>query len=205
MNSVRQTFKMASLMMAVFGALSLTACKKNDNSENSTVPAVRPIWTNCGNCAATIGQGIPGLIGVRSATTNENVLFSFDLIVSQQSGMVNWNDPKAILYYTGPVSLQGVLRVQSAGDVMVCYAPPGDYEIRPMSSSSISSGGVLSYGTFEAISQNGSRIIFRVGSSQIYNAQDPQGVSRNSQANRIAFNLILDQVNGSYCGPLATR
>ncbi len=203
MNQVKLTLKSALLVLA--SVVSLTACKKNDNSETSRVPNIQPFWANCNNCANNIGQPIPGLVGVRSSTTNENVLFSFDLVVDQRVANLNWNDPKAILMYTGPVSLQGALRVQSAGDIMVCNAPPGDYEIRPLSSSAISNGGVLQYGTFEAISGNGSRIIFRVGNSQIYNAQDPQGVSRNSQTNRIAFNLMLDQVNGIYCGQLSTR
>lgn len=186
--------------------LSFAACKKNDNSGAPPPPppvAITPQWQSCASCPGVIAQGFPGLVGVRSSTTNENVLFAFDLIVDQANTMVNWADPKAILYYTGPVALQGTLRVVAANDINVCNAPPGDYDIRPLTSSSVASGGILSYGTFEALGPT--RIVFRVGSSAIYNAQDPGGVSRNSQSNRIQFNLMLDSVNNIYCGPLATR
>lgn len=204
MKPLNQTFKIACVTLAAISALSLTACKKNDNSSAPVSANVYPNWQACASCAGAINQPFPGLIGVRSSTTNENVMFSFDIIVNQ-SPNVNWNDPKAILAYSGPVTLQGALRVASPGDYMVCNAPPGDYEIRPMNSSMLGVGGVLSNGTFEARSGNGSRIIFRIGQSAVYNAQDPQGVSRNSQTNRINLNMILDQVNGMPCGQLVTR
>lgn len=206
MNKMARTFQVACVTLVAALAMGLTACKKNDNSATSTVvpPTVAPNWVGCSACAGTIPQPYPGLIGVHSSTTNENVLISIDLIVNQATN-VNWNDPKAILAYAGPVTLQGVLRVVAAGDVMVCNAAPGDYEIRPLTSSMLAMGGQLSNGTFEALSGNGSRIVFRVGMSNVYNAQDPQGVSRTSQTNRVNLNMILDQVNGVYCGPLATR
>ena len=203
MNTLTKAMKTAFLTLAALSALTLTACKKNDNSNAPVVTNVTPNWVGCPTCAGTINQPFPGLIGVRSSTLNENVMFAFDIIVNQVA-TVNWNDPKAILAYQGPVTLQGVLRIVQAGDIMVCGAAPGDYEIRPMSSSMLGVGGVLSRGTFEALSTNG-RIVFQVGQSVVYNGQDPQGVSRNSQTNRVNLNMILEQVNGVYCGQLVTR
>lgn len=196
--------KMLAVILCLW-SLSIVACnKKNDNT--AAVPvAVAPLWTNCPSCVSNIGQGIPGLVGVQSASGSGNALFSFDVIVDQRVANLDWNNPKAILFYSGPVSLQGALRILSPNDFDVCNAPPGDYQIRPLTPSAIASGGTLAYGTFEALSGNGSRIVFRVGSSSIYNAADPNGVSRLSSTNRIQFNLILDSVNGIYCDPLATR
>ncbi len=198
MRQFTKTIKTAFLSLAALSALTLTACKKNDNSNAPVVTGPPPTWNACSNCTSNIQQPIPGLIGVRAANYTQKLLFAFDLIVNQ-SPNVNWNDPKAILAYQGPVTLQGVLRVVSAGDFDVCNAPPGDYEMRPLTSSMLAVGGILSNGTFEALSSNGSRIVFRIGQSAIVNGEDPRGVSRDSQTNRLQLNLIFDQVNGAYC------
>lgn len=204
MNKFAKAIRIACVTLAAVSSLALTACKKNDNSSSPVVTGPPPSWQGCPTCPSAIGQPFPGLIGVRAATSNQNLLFSFDLIVNQ-SPNVNWNDPKAILAYQGPVTLQGVLRIVSAGDFIVCNAPPGDYEIRPLTSSMLAQNGNLSNGTFEALGGNGSRIIFRIGASVIYNGEDPRGVSRDSQTNRVQLNLIFDQVNGMPCnGQIAT-
>jgi len=206
MNQLTKNLRHALLPLLAIASLSMVACKKNDNSAPAPVPvAVQPNWTNCPTCTTNIGQGMPGLVGVRSSTTNENVLFAFDIVVAQQVSQVNWADPKAILYYNGPASLQGALRIVAPNDIMVCNALPGDYEIRPLTTSMIASGGGLSHGTFEALGANGSRIVFRVGTSMLYNSQDPGGVRQGSQTNRLQLNLILDFVNNQPCGSLATR
>lgn len=204
MSKFVKTIQIAGLALVAVSSLALTACKtKNDNS-SPVVTGPPPNWQVCPTCTTAIGQPIPGLVGVRAMASNQNLLFSFDLIVNQ-SPNVNWNDPKAILAYQGPVTLQGVLRIVSAGDYMVCNAPPGDYEIRPLTSSMLARNGILSNGTFEALSGNGSRILFRIGTSVIVNGEDPRGVSRDSQTNRAQLNLIFDQVNGALCnGQIAT-
>lgn len=181
----------------------LAGCGKNDNSNTSAAtPQLNPNWGNCSGCSGILGQPIPGLIGVRSQTASGDALFAFDLIVNQD-GRIDWNDPKAFLYYAGPATLQGAIRITQPGGLSFCGAPPGDYEVRPMSPSMISVGGIVSGGSFEALGPT--RIIFRVGPSTVYNPQDPWGVNRNSATNRIGFNLFVDFVNGFPCGPLSTN
>lgn len=199
-NSAKLLKKLSVITFAAL-TLGLAACQKKEDSSGVQGMGIAPMWQSCGGCAGTMGQAIPGLVGVRSSTVDETVLFAFDLLVSQ-NGMIDWNNPKAILFYNGPASIQGALRVTMPG-MSLCGAPAGDYQIRPLSPSTIASGGMISYGTFEAVGPG--RIIFRLGSSSLYNAVDPYGVNRNSATNRINLNLMIDSVNGMACGPLVTR
>lgn len=205
MSQLRKVIHNGVFLGLLTSVLTISGCKTGGSSGGGGTATVTPWWQSCSACATNIGTAYPGLIGVHSATVDGSVLFSLDMIVDQARSGLNWNDPKAILYYSGPVSLQGVMRVSTSNNFNVCNAPAGDYTIQPMTTSTLASGGSLSYGTFQAVSSTGGRVIFRIGSSSLYNYEDPNGVSSTSYTNRLQLNINIDSVNNVPCGALATQ
>jgi hypothetical protein len=190
--------------MLVASAFLMWGCSKGNDSASNPTPLPPASGYNFSGCQSCAGLRSPqaGLVGVRSSTVDEKVLLSFDLIVDGGVSSFNYANPKFYLFYRGPVVLQGTLRVVEPNNFEVCGAPVGDYVLRPLNIGQ-SMDGTISGGTYEAVGP--ARMIIRTGSSSVYNAEDPNGVSRNSPTNRINLNAYIDYVNNVPCGPLSTR
>jgi hypothetical protein len=140
---------------------------------------------------------------VKSATASERVLFGLDVIATGggASGMmVNPMDPKAAVYYSGSVAIQGVMRVTDPYDSMFCYAAPGDYTIQTvemvqMSSLILQGGRLIAQGP-------GGQIVMQIRNAQFYNSTET--VWSQSQNNRVGLNVYVESVNGRPCGSVST-
>lgn len=195
------------ILILTFVALAFLGCNKNSGGGQPVAP-IGPgpggNWANCQACTGMIRSPFAALVGVQSADVSNEILIALDLIIDGAIPGFPYQDPKAFLYYQGPVAVQGVIRVTQPNDPLVCNVAPGDYQLRPLTVSS-AQYGVVSGGSFEAIGPGG-RMLIRLGSSQVNNMTDPNGVYNGSPSNRIGLNMYIDQVQGyPYpCGGLST-
>jgi|GEM_PF-5547033 len=188
------------LMLALFH--TVIACNNNSGGGATAVAPTNPYPYNpaCPNCGP-IGQqgGAPILTNVKSATGSERVLFGIDILANGPMP-VNMADPKAAVYYNGPVVVRGTMRITDAYESMFCYAQPGDYTIQTvemvqMSSLTLAGGRLVAQGP-------GGQIAMRIYNAQFYNPSET--VWSQSQNNRVGLNLYVESVNGRPCGSVST-
>lgn len=198
-----------ALILLIAIAAAVSGCTKDSNNggpppppPGAGAPGAITGWGSCTTCSASLRNPVVALVGVKSATFDEKVLFALDLIIDGALPGVNPADPKVFLRYSGPAVVQGIIRVTEANDVSVCNAAPGDYQLDPLTVSSAYLG-VVRGGNFQAVGPGG-RMMIRIGDSQVNNMTDPNGVHRDSPENRIGLNMIIDSVNNVPCGRLST-
>jgi hypothetical protein len=206
-----ETFKLYKKQFALvavsLAAATLVACgKKSDSAAGNIVP---PPVTNPYGCNGCVGNQMPLLIGVQASHS----LLSMGLDFYGDGNLgYNLNDPKAIVVYQGPLTIQGNAIVRN-----LCGAN-GNYTIRTTNPGTIAWGSVsgnapmtapvgFSYPsarmTLEGISQSGGpNLIIQVAYGQLYNT-GMGGLSLNSQSNRVGLNMGVI-VGGQPCGDIST-
>lgn len=206
MKPLKLNWKVGILMiLALFH--TVVACNRNDsNSGVAAAPGfpAQPGFPGgfnpaCPTCPPVPGGGALLLSNVKSATASERVLFGLDVIATGGIA-VNPMDPKAAVYYTGPVAVQGVMRVTDPYDSMFCYAAPGDYTIQTvqmvqMSALTLNGGRLIAQGP-------GGQIVMMIQNAQFYNPSET--VWAQSQNNRVGLNVYVESVNGRPCGSVST-
>lgn len=196
------------ILFLTFVALAFLGCNKNGGNGGQPVAPIAPgpggNWGACQSCTGMIRSPFAALVGVQSADASNEILIALDLIIDGSVPGFPYSDPKAFLYYSGPLAVQGVIRVTRANDPLVCNIAPGDYQLQPQSVSQ-ANRGVIQGGSFVATGPGGQMLI-RLGASQVNNHTDPNGVSNVSSSNRIGLNMYIDSVsNYPYpCGGLST-
>ncbi len=201
------------ILLSLLTLLIFVGCNKNNGGGGgqplAPVGPVGPVgpggnWGSCAACTSGVRNPFAALVGVKSADGSQEILIALDLIIDGAVPGFNYSDPKAFLYYQGPAVVQGVIRVLRANDPLVCFVAPGDYTINPLSVSQ-AQNGVIGGGSFEAVGPGG-KMLIRLGSSQVNNMSDPNGVSNGSPSNRIGLNLFIDSVSNypHPCGQLST-
>lgn len=194
------------LLFLAAATVILAGCPGKNNNSQPVAPVGYGPGAFNGGCASCAQLRTPfaALTGVRSSDTGQRILFALDLFIDGGIPGFNYSDPKAFLYYSGPVVVQGIVRILDANDPLVCNIAPGDYQF-VATSVSVANYGVVRGGTFEATGPGG-KMLIRMGDSQVNNMTDQAGVVNGSPNNRIGLNLNIDSVsNYPYpCGPLST-
>lgn len=187
-------------LLFLFGAMGLAACGGSfggSDGGSAATPTPVTVWDQCGGCGGLNGGSVI-LDNVQAQTPDTAVSFWFNVVGAPGANMIG---PKAAVFYAGPASISGVMRVNRASSTW-CMMPPGDYQIQPLQPSNFSSG-IMSGGSFQAIAPNGFAVYFRMNSSVFYNPMG--GLSLGSPGNRANLNLLLDSVGGYSCGMMATN
>lgn len=185
------TRSLAALFFA-FGLVSGCGQSPRSTASASTEqPAVaaktHQTWfSSCPSCSL---MSKPQNFSHLQAVTNERVaLMSFALVVDGALG-IDVKDSQAVGQYYGRAVLLGRWRITQISDHLLCGAPAGDYIVRPLTPSYMTSGAI-SGGTYEAIGPT--RIVFRLQSAVV--------ASANIQAGRMSFTAVLESVNNNSCG-----
>lgn len=178
--------KIVALTILTSTLMTMIACDKKD-SKGST-PVTNP---GCANCFA---NPMTALQGLQSFTGFYDASFTLDLLVTQSGNMMNWQDPLALGYYSGPVALQGFLDIQ-APSANFCYLTPGRYTV------TTTQPGVMYAKTLSGLGMSmtgpGGQVQATLMTAVLTNTLDLIGP-------RIAMTLRLDSVNGYMCGVLQT-
>lgn len=197
-------FKKIKLLAAVISLpliFNLVACDKKDGTSAAPPVGYAPgvIGGYGGGCANCFPNPQVLLPAVKASTGFDEAQFRLDLL-APQNPMTNLQDPKAPVFYSGPVAAQGILSIRTQ-DFSFCYAPVGDYQINTQNIGMMTAG-VVSGLKINAVGPNGTQIMMTVATSSLYN---PNGVNRyDIEGNRIGMTLRLDWVNGRACGILQT-
>lgn len=200
--------KMLSLIAAAVLSLSLVACGKKDGGGGSGTTPLYP-HSPCIGCA---GNQQPLLIGVQAH--HSEIRMGLDVYGDSNLG-VNLNDPKAIVAYRGPLTIQGNAVISSnnlcgaRGNYSLRTINPGTISWGMVSGSSPMASGAMGFGyptmantrmIIEGISTDGSgpNITIQVQDGQFYNSS-VSGLHRDSQNNRLGLNFAV-LVGGNPCG-----
>lgn len=199
MKTTNNFSKFKNIALLMFAALSIAACgKKGSNNNNNTgyYPGNGYPY-QCTTCAA---GSIPLLNSVQfQHGSSANHMDGNVTIFGTNNGTADMNDPKAIVAYRGEVTLVGQLRISNSA--YFCGAPVGIYNLTPVAPA-MSQLGVIS--NVRLVAQGPAQITLEsVGSTQVYNTNTATGTYRDSQTNRIGFNLHMT-VNGQPCGTVST-
>jgi hypothetical protein len=180
----------ALVLLMVFGV----ACAKKDGGNSAPPPPPPPagIAPNCAGCGV-IGAG--GILGtVRGISPLGDIEIAADLY--GDATKFNPADPKAIIYYNGPVAMKANLRIMREN---ACRALVGDYMVETIQPG-IFSSSMINNLRLTAVGPNGGRIELSMIRGILYNSMDPNGLNLNSRSNMIYTELRFDMVNGQPCG-----
>lgn len=197
-------FKKLLLMSGAL--LALVACGKSNSDSSNNNAGVS--YASC-----VVGQAVPAgylcinnqLIptGASTGSLLNNAEFNASymngsLSISQaggSTGLVNLTDPKAIIYYTGPITVTGTMTVDSS----LCTA--GLYQVIA-GSYSITGTGMMSSGRIYQLNLTavGSQQLTFQGAAVVYN---PTGLERDAVGNKISLSGNV-MVNGMSCGVVYT-
>ena len=198
-----QTLKSVAAIFFLAGALSIVGCKKNDGG-GDPAPVPVPVAVGLTACQSCFANPVPMLSSVKSQTTGNELAFDLNIYVDPaMAAGLDLNNPYIESYYMGSAAFAGVLHLtaQIPGG-MGCPVTPGDYTINTINAGQINRG-MISGLRFEAIGPAG-RMVMMVNSSEIYNRDNIDGVTRAALNNRIGMMLNLESVNNVPCGILAT-
>jgi hypothetical protein len=188
----------------------LTACQKKDNSQAALPPPTNPygIQPCSGPACAQFPMKLLSMVKTQnvSGTLVAGAAGSFGFEI-YGAGMQNpTTDPrKAILYYSGPVSLRGNFTV-TAPHFSLCNAPVGVYEFETVTPGT-SQLGAISNVRVEAINRSAGngRMSMLIAQAVVYNSSSGVGVIEGANSNRLGITyLVLESVNGQPCGTIAT-
>lgn len=192
---MKTIFKLSLVSLAL---VFTVGCKKSDDSRPAVPVPVGP--QSCLNC---FSNGTELLVNVNTQTNNGNFLGVFNILGDPTSGY-NFADPRVVNIYFGPVQLVGSVRVLRSDDYYLCYARAGDYQVRTVQMGALMQGrNGFAPILLEAISNTGGRMLMRVYSAVLVNSSG-SGLDRNSSANRLGMDILLEQVDGRPCGTIVT-
>lgn len=180
---------------------ALIACGKKDSGSKNAVVAPQPVDPyGCAAGVNCVGMNAPThLISASSSFSVVALAATFEMridILGDQAmgGMVNFQDPKAIVYYSGTAAATGQLQVVNANGV--CGLVPGVYQIntvRPGQAMMATIGGIQ----LEAVGP--ARLLMTISNGLLYNSQDPNGTNKLSQTNRMGGTILIENINGQPC------
>lgn len=174
------------------------ACNKKEDSR-----PVAPVPVGSQNCLNCFSNGTELLVNVNTQTNNGNFLGVFNILGDPTAGY-NFADPRVVNIYFGPVQVVGSVRVLRSDDYYLCYARAGDYQVRTVQMGALMQGrNGFAPILLEATSNTGGRMLMRVYSAVLVNSSG-SGLDRNSQANRLGMDILLEQVDGRPCGTIVT-
>lgn len=181
-------------------ALSVNSTEKS--SQQLVGQKTNRDWlASCPSCSL-IRQPITLLRHVHSTTNDRALLMTFGLVIDASDSNFNFSDARVASQYFGRATLLGRWRITQVSDRQLCGAPVGEYVVRPLTPSYLTSGAI-SGGTFEAIGPV--RVVFRLQGSVFMNiddagAENAAQTSASSSSNRMNFSAMIDSVNNSPCG-----
>jgi hypothetical protein len=201
----RRNLKRAMLAGLIAPWFAFIGCGKKDSGGSGNV---NPGYASCviGQPApvgyvCVNGQLIPNGSAVGSLLNNVEFNASYMngvLSISSSGGNVgglNPLDPKAIIYYSGPITLQGTMSV----DPSICtsgltVAVGGTY--------TVTGSGMMSSGRIYQLNLTamGASTLTIQGSAVVYN---PSGLERDAMGNKISLSGVA-MVNGMSCGVIYT-
>lgn len=182
-----------SHLILLLVAMGLVACAKNNGSSSPPPPAViTPPGPNINGCANCFPGGAMMISNAQAASGYNTLEMAVD-IYGNSSGGANFADPKVMLFYSGPVYVEAYMQITSNN---YCNAPQGEYVVSTVQAGN-SNLGAMNNMVLQATGP--AQMILRVNSAVIYNG-DLQGVSRDSQGNRLGINMNIESVNGQSCG-----
>lgn len=207
--------KKVGLLISMLAVTVLVACNKKSGGGgepttvvpnyvgqacqyNQTPPAAGYICQ--GNVWVLINQPTAGAGNLLNNVQMQNSYFRGTLFLSATGAVsggyqVDFNDPRAIIYYAGQVTVTGTIEVLNQS---LCGAPVGAYAV---SGTANSYYGSLGNGTLTLTGPTGMQLM--VYSAQLYN-NSGSGLNRDSNANRLGITNSVLTVNGQPCGTITT-
>jgi hypothetical protein len=196
------------MLMSSLFLLGIIACNKNDNSSSNAQqyvnPGYGPLNCNVAGCTFISGNNLNYSVLITATGTAtgmySQIMVAFDFLANGNS--MNTVNPKAVITYSGPISLSGYLRISSNTGTQVssvCGAAAGDYLMQPIQPGTMQNS-IVTGGRISGFGPNGNRIDATIFSGTLYNSDDINGLYRGSPSNRVYLQMTIDSVNGQSCG-----
>ncbi len=95
--------------------------------------------TGCPSCSL-LRQPITAIRYLHSVSADRSALMSFSLVVDANVAEIDFTDVRVVGRYYGRATLLGRWRVNQMNEQQLCGAPVGEYIVRPLTPSYITSG-----------------------------------------------------------------
>lgn len=188
---------------ALFFAIGIiSGCSKSSPSAvvtDKASPAVagqktNPTWfSGCPGCSV-IRTPLTVIRSLGSQSSDSSVKMSFALVVDTGVTSFDFSDAGVVNQYYGRAALLGRWRIAEVAQHNLCGAPAGEYILRPLTPSYMTSGAI-SGGTYEAVGPV--RIVLRLQGSTLTNAVE--AIAAGSANNRLSLNTVVETVNDQPC------
>lgn len=153
--------------------------------------------TPCNTCSNMVLGGSTLLPMAYGITPDSSLSTNIQIFGSITSYCMQPID-KQILCATGPATLSGIIQIHQ--DNLICGLPRGEYQLLPLTPSQIGSA-MLMGGQYYFMGPNGYRVKLTLQQAILSN---PQGLSSNSNTNRVNISATLNYEGYGACGFINT-
>jgi hypothetical protein len=197
---MKNSMKVFSALLLIGVVVTTGACSKSSDNGASAQPPVAPLCTQPGGCPPPGSLGNAALL-ISASGTSSGYYAQIDIAMDilGVAGQFDPNNPKAAIFYKGPATLAGYLRITgTTGVTSICGAPAGEYLMATTQPGTMYSA-TYTGGTISGGGPGGVRLDAEIIQGVLYNNQDPMGTSKGSTTNRLFLQMVIKAVNGQPC------